>query len=124
MNEKQQPKEEVFLIERTSQPFSPVTIDMQDRLLTMHPVSSQEIEFLRLTSPVFPVVFCGMAFGALVSLGAVVFSTPLPMNRFAVFFALFVGAGVLTVFFGIQSFWGFMQTGSLVKQIKKRPPAL
>jgi hypothetical protein len=103
---------------------SPVTIDMQKRLLTMHPVSAQEIEFLRLTSPVFAIAFCGMAFGALVSLGAVVFSTPLPTNPHAVFVALFVAAGVLTAFFGIQSIWGFVQTGNLVKEIKKRPPAL
>jgi MFS-type transporter involved in bile tolerance (Atg22 family) len=117
------PDESPFRTEGISEPFSPVTIDMQERLLTMHPVSAQEIEFLRLTSPVFAVVFCGMAFGALVSLGAVVFSTPLPTNPHAVFFALFVAAGVLTVFFGIQSVWGFMQTGKLVKDIKKRPSA-
>jgi hypothetical protein len=113
-----------FRTEGTYGPVSPVTIDMQERVLTMHPVSTQEIEFLRLTSPVFAVVFCGMAFGALVSLGAVVFSTPLPANNYAVFLALFVGAGVLTVFFGVQSIWGFIQTGNLVKAIKKRPPAL
>lgn len=79
---------------------------------------------MRLTSPVFPIVFCGMAFGALVSLGAVLFSTPLPTNPYAVFFSLFVAAGVLTIFFGIQSVWGFVQTGKLVKDIKTRPPAL
>ncbi len=109
-----------FLTQATS---GPVTIDMQERLLTMHPVATQEIEQLRLNSPVFPVAFCGMAFGAVVSFGAVVFSTPLPTNPHAVFFALFIGAIVLTVFFGIQSVWGFLQTGKLVKEIKRRPPA-
>jgi hypothetical protein len=121
MSQKQPEKEELFLLERTS---GPVTIDMQKRLLTMHPVSAQEIEFLRLTSPVFAVAFCGMAFGACVSLGAVLFSTSLPTDARAVFVALFVAAGVLTAFFGIQSIWGFVQTGTLVKEIKKRPSAL
>lgn len=107
----------------TAETSGPVTIDMQQRLLTMHPVSSQEIEFLRLTSPVFSVAFCGMAFGAVVSLGAVVFTTPLPTNPHAIFLALFVGAVVLTAFFGIQSIWGFVQTGQLVREIKRRPPA-
>jgi hypothetical protein len=114
-------KRAVFSLEEKS---GPVTIDMQERLLTMHPVSTQEIEFLRLTSPVFAVAFCGMSFGALVSLGGVVFSTPLPTNPHAVFVALFVAAGALTAFFGIQSVWGFVQTGKLVKEIKKRPPAI
>lgn len=77
-----------------------------------------------MNSPVFSIAFLGMTFGAAVSPGAIVFTTPFEPGRTGIVLTLFVGAVVLTVFFGIHTIWGFVQTGRLIKEIKRRPPTV
>lgn len=100
-------------------PQAVLSVEYVPRHLKMHNVSESELDALASGNPSVHLTFFGICFGAAVSFGTVVKATTnLDLFSKSLFSMLFVSAGLMALFFAVQSIRDYLQSKRKLQEIK------